>query len=339
MKAVMLEGYHKLVFQETDTPKPDGNHVIIKVSKCGICGSDYHSFYDRGDSLKGLILGHEYSGTVEDSGSRADLKIGDRVTVIPTLGCGECDLCRAGLSHICREAHFNDGAYAEYVSCEPAEVVKVPDEVSLVEAAMLEPLAVSVRAVKLAGVYNCAKVLIIGSGIIGATCGLLARSAGATFIALAEANMNRAQKGIERGESDAIFDARNEDVLEQLIKANGGRGYNIVFECSGTGPGMELAIQSVYPGGTIGLVGVSPNPVPLHLRPLVIKENKIQCSYGYQKADFLAGQEMVQRKLINLNKYATKFVALDEVPQTFEDLVNRKIEDTKVIIDVDSSLE
>jgi 2-desacetyl-2-hydroxyethyl bacteriochlorophyllide A dehydrogenase len=337
MKAVVVEGYHKLAVREKETPKPDGIKVIIKVSMCGICGSDYHYYYDNGDSLKGWVLGHEYGGTVIDPGARADLKAGDRVGIFGCRGCSKCALCQNGLTHLCRELGLNHGGYGEYASREPELVAKLPDEVSLVDAAMLEPLANSVHAVRKAGVYNCAKVLIIGGGIIGTTCSLAARNAGATFVALVEVNMFRAQKSLERGDCDAIFNARDEDINDKLIMTNGGRGYDFVFECSGTASGMNLAIANVYPGGTIVLIGVSSEPSLINLSPLVLKEIKLQASYGYLQADYFDAMELVQRKKIKLSQFATKYIKLDEVPQTFTDLRENIIKDTKVIIDVEGS--
>ncbi len=337
MKAAVVEGYRKIAVRDIEEPKPDGKKVLIKVSKCGICGSDYHYYFEHGDSLKGWVLGHEYSGIVEDPGDRTDLKAGDPVVIFGCRGCMKCELCLNGMTHLCRGLGLSHGGYGEYALRDPDLVVKLPEEVSLVEAAMLEPLANAVHAVRKAGVYNCAKVLVIGGGIIGTTSLVMARNAGATYTGLVEINMARAEKSLERGECDAIFDAKDPELQAKQLQANGGKGYDFVFECSGTGAGMNTAIDSVHPGGTIVLVGTNTEPAMINLGPLVLKEVKLQSSYGYLREDFFHAVELAQRKKIDLSQFAS-FVKLDDVPQAFNDLIEGKIRDTKLVIDVDGSI-
>lgn len=124
MKCVVLAGYHKLELTERPIPKLDGYHVITKVSKCGICGTDFHTLYDQGETYKGM------TATVIEPGNGTGLKIGDRVSAVPCCGCGHCDLCTAGLTNICSDTDFGDGAYATYKALSPRSVVKLPDDVS-----------------------------------------------------------------------------------------------------------------------------------------------------------------------------------------------------------------
>jgi len=337
MKAVVLEGKRNMIVSEIPTPEPDGHNVIIKVNKCGICGSDAHFYYESGDRFQGMILGHEYSGTVMDPGCRSDLKAGDRVFTIVT-GCGQCDLCKAGLMNLCKKldtsGYLGYGAYAEYKVAWPEYVFKLPDEISFTEAAMFEPLAVAVHAVKQFNVKFCSKVLVFGRGIIGAACAVIARKSGASFVALVETNMARAQDALDRGECDVIFNARDKDLVAKLKAANGGRGYDVICECSGDPSTLTTALRTIYPGGTIGIVGVATETAPAPLSLAVFGDIRIQGSYAYTKADLLDSLEAVQRKMIDLTHYANEFYSLEQTPQVFTDLAHNKIKDVKAIIDV-----
>lgn len=311
--------------------------MLIKVSKCGICGSDYHSYYDRGDLLAGKVLGHEYSGYVVDPGSRSDLKAGDRVTVCPATGCGQCNLCLKGYPNLCGNGHEDHGAFAEYIIAAPQGVIKLPEGITMEEAAMLEPLATSVRGVRKASVKVGAKVLVIGGGIIGATCASLARAAGAVRVVMAEANVERAKPLLERGVCDSLVDSTQENALDALKEENDGDLYDFVFECAGAGPAMVLALNAVLPGGTIGLIGANPSDYPLNMRLPVVKEVCIQGSYAYDRLDFENGMNLVLAGRVSVAEYATRTIHLQDVPQAFEDLRTHKINDIKVMVDVESS--
>jgi len=336
MQAIMLEGYRKIGIHERPDPLPDGHRVIVKISKCGICGSEYHAWYDMGEQMKGRSIGHEFAGYVADPGSRNDLKAGDKVAVCPTVGCGSCEECRSGRGNLCVNDSIGDGAFSQCKACEPEKVIKLPDDADLVEAAMLEPLATSVRAVRLANVFNGASVLVIGYGIIGSTCVSLAKNAGALQIAVAQTPISRGRL-LERSECVEIYDAAREDILDALRTATNHRGFDIVFECAGSGTALNLAVNAVKKGGTVMLVGANPAAGAIITRDIVIREIRILSSYAYTMDDFVTGLRLVQAGRINIRQYATRFVTLQQVPQTFDDLVAKKIDDVKVIVDIDGS--
>lgn len=332
MKAVVLEGTHKLAVHTVEAPKPDGYHVLIQVEKTAICGSETHFWYDIGDTMQGTILGHEYCGTVLDPGANEDLKAGDRVTS-EAMGCGKCDLCQAGHRNVCFNTPLLMGGFGEVAICVPAAAIKVPDHVSSVEAAMVEPIATSLHAVNTANIKIGDKVCIIGGGILGLGSANYARLAGASKVILVEANMEKAKKALAMGDVDAIFDAK-EDCVEKLMEYTGGAGFDRVFECSGAAPAVTTALKVVKRKGKVILVGGSPTDTNVPLSIALFGEVQILPIYAYTRTDFLRAMETIAEGRINVKKYATRFVTLDEVPQVFEDINNRKINDVKVIIDV-----
>lgn len=337
MKAIRLVAKRKVELVDIPKPEPDGIHVLVKISKCGICGSELHYMADDGDNApwNGAILGHEYMGRVVDPG-KSDFAVGQRVVVVPNRGCGVCDDCRRGYSNVCAVDSAPFGGMAEYTLVSPGNLVAVPDGVSDVEACMLEPIATPIYSVRKVGVTNCDKVLVIGSGIIGCTAMVAARQAGATHIVLSEPNKERAQGCLDRGECDAIVDPTVENAMELILAANGGQEYDAVFECSGTKAGVITAIMVVKAGRNIGLIGASPEPfdgIPLNL--CVLKSVSLIANYAYLHADFMTGMEWAERKIIKLDNYGTNFINIDDVPQTFQDYYDHKVSAYKTIIDLE----
>ena len=199
MQAVSIEGKKQLKVVETETPKSDGNKVIVEVAKVGICGSDL-AFVGKRRPYR-LIMGHEFCGKVVDPGALKDtLKPGDRVTVLPLNPCGKCVNCKQGKVNLCINGLAASpgltapGAYAQYYAARPDMVRALPDEVSDAEATMIEPTAVALRAVHHAGVKPGDKVLVTGWRNYWIFSVLWARIAGASYIALTEANPKRAKK-------------------------------------------------------------------------------------------------------------------------------------------------
>lgn len=173
MKCVSISGVKSFKLEERSCPEKRKDKVVFKVNKCGICGSDLHYFVNG--EPKGLVMGHEFSGVIVDPGDRSDLKVGDRITALPLSPCGKCDACKSGNPQYCINTWThatglsleNSGAYSEYSSCYSNMARLIPEEVTDEEAAMVEPAAVSLHAVKLADIMVGDKVLIVGGGVIG----------------------------------------------------------------------------------------------------------------------------------------------------------------------------
>ena len=281
MKCVKLTDVKKLELAEMEKPESKDGSVVFKVESAGICGSDIHN-WDIGNPV-GLVLGHEFAGTVVDPGSRKDLEKGDRVTGLPISPCGKCDACRSGNVQYCSEtwseavglALTNPGGYAEYTSCRPDMVRKIPGNVSFDAACMVEPSSVSLHAINLADIKIGDDVLIIGGGIIGLMAAEFAKMAGAGYIAIMETNKKRGRKAVSYGKVNEYYDAMKEDTIPKLMtKTNGG--FDKVIECCGNAPAVTEALMAVKPGGTVVLVGVSATPINIPLVVGVMKEVKVK---------------------------------------------------------------
>ncbi len=337
MKCVRMSDVKKMEIAEIENPKKEEGKVLIRVNACGICGSDIH-YWVSGEP-KGLIMGHEFSGTVVDSGNRGDLKVGDRVTGLPISPCGVCEACRTGNPQYCPETWSkavglsltNPGGYAEYINCRGDMVRRLPDTISDEESSMVEPSAVALHAVNLANIKVGEQILIIGGGIIGLMCAEFAKMNGASSVILLETNEKRGTKAVQYGKVDAYYSALDPNVIGKLKEKTKG-GFDKVFECCGNEPAVTEAILGVKPGGTVVLVGVSTGPITIPTVISVMSEVKMQGAIAYTTEEFDTCIELIANKKINVQKYIDDVIPFEEAQQAFERLTSGEDEAIKIIL-------
>lgn len=335
MKCVQLVAKNKL--EVKDIAEPNNNSkVIFRVNTCGICGSDLH-YFNIGNPI-GLVMGHEFCGTVINPGPRHDLRIGDRVTGLPISPCGHCEACRQGNGQYCVNTWTDavglslttSGALAEISSCQANMVRKVPDVVSDEEACMVEPSSVSLHGVNLANIEIGDKVCIVGGGIIGLMAAEFAKMAGASYICLLETNELRGQKSLSFGCVDEYYDALNPNTIPKLKEKTGG--FDKVLECCGNSGAVSEAMSLVKNGGTIILLGVSMQPVTVPMILPVMGEVTMKGAIGYTEFEFDRVLELLKRKKLNVKKYIDEIVPLSKVQESFEKLSSGKDSAIKIIV-------
>lgn len=336
MKCVAISGVKSLVMKDMEVPVSVDGSVVIEVKSAGICGSDIHN-WDMG-MPHGLVMGHEFAGVVVDPGSRLDLEKGDRVTGLPISPCGKCEACHSGNVQYCADtwseavglALTNPGAFAEYTSCRPDMVRKIPGNVSFDAACMVEPSAVSLHAVNLADIKIGDDVLIVGGGIIGLMAAEFAKMAGASYVAMLETNKKRGRKAVSYGKVNEYYDALKEDTIPTLMtKTNGG--FDTVIECCGNASAVSEALMAVKPGGTVVLVGVSATPISIPMVVGVMKEVNIKGAIAYTIEEFESCIKMIADKRINVTKYIDDTISLDKAQGAFERLTNGRDSAVKII--------
>ncbi len=338
MKCVSLVDKRKFEITEIEEPKVDSTNVVIEVKKSGICGSDIH-YWDDGEP-KGLVLGHEYSGVVIDPGSREDLRVGDRVTALPISPCGKCPSCLTGNPQYCRETWTyatglsltNPGALAPKMKIRPDMVLKIPDNVSFEEGAMVEPVAVGLHAVHLADVKVGEKVLVIGAGIIGLVSAMFAKKEGASFVVISETNLERAKKAIDLGVADKYYDATNPELIKEIMTDTEG-GFDTVIECCGNSAAVTSALMMTRPGGQIVLVGVSLGPITIPTVVGVMNELTIKGAIAYTKEEFKTCIDLISNKQIDVMKFIDDIVSFEEVQKSYERLTSGKDSAVKILVD------
>lgn len=338
MKCVSLKGVKEFEIKEVNEPVADGQNVIIDVKKTGICGSDIH-YWDAGEP-QGLIMGHEYCGVVTNPGARSDLKVGDRVTALPISPCGRCQACLLGNPQYCPSTWTyatglsvtNPGGLAPKMAIRPDMVLKVPDNVSDDEIAMVEPTAVGLHAIHLADIKIGDKVLVIGGGIIGLVTAMLARMEGASYVALSETNKARGEKAVRLGVADQWFDAKDTKMVEKLVTMTNG-GFDIVLDCCGNSPAVGTALMTVRPGGKTVLVGVSLGTVTIPAVVAVMKELTVQGAIAYTKEEFQTCIDLMASKKIDMTKFVDDIVGLADVQKAYERLTSGTDDAVKILVD------
>lgn len=338
MKAAIIEDVKKFKITDIDKPTPDKEKVIIDILKTGICGSDIH-YWDAGEP-KGLVLGHEFTGKVVDSGSRYDLKVGDKVTALPISPCGHCEACETGNPQYCAETWLhavglsldNPGGLTATIAVRPDMVLKLPNNIKEEEGAMVEPTAVGLHAVHLANIKVGDKVLVVGGGIIGLVSAMFAKLEGAEYVAVSETNEARGKKSVKLKVADEWLDAKDPNFIKNVItKTNDG--FDIVIDCSGNTKAVESELMSVKAGGTIILVGVSQKPIEFASILAVMKELTIKGSIAYTKEEFKDCINLIANKKINVMKFVDDIVPLTDVQKAYERLTSGTDDAVKIMVD------
>lgn len=338
MRCVAIKDVKKFEIGDIKEPVSKDGSVIAKIVKSGICGSDIH-YWVAGEP-KGLVMGHEFCGIVENPGSRSDLAVGDRITALPISPCGHCEACATGNPQYCRETWSqavglsldNPGGLTSKISIRPDMVIKVPNNITDDEVAMVEPTAVGLHAVHLADIKVGDKVLVVGGGIIGLVSAMFAKMEGASYVAVSETNPMRGQKALALGVADSWYDATDTDMIPSLLAATEG-GFDVVIECCGNSPAVSSAISAVRPGGRVVLVGVSLGTVTIPVVMAVMGEMTLQGAIGYTKEEFQTCIDLMSMKRIDVLKFVDDIVGLDDVQTAYERLTSGKDDAIKILVD------
>jgi len=321
MKAAVVRQTDILV---KDVPKPQAGpgEVIIEVKYCGICGSDVHRFA-AGGFPDGAILGHEPYGVVAKAGEGVTKwRGGERVVVIAYAPCRQCRWCQQGEYQLCLNKYWiglgaNPGAFAEYVKAYSTMLLRVPDQVSDQAAALTEPLAVALHAVRTAHINLGDTAVVIGAGPIGLFVTQCLRVAGARAIGVIEVAPGRAELATGLG-ADKVFAPGPDDLVAEVVRSLGTEP-DVVFECVGAVQTLQDAAELVRPHGKIMLVGVSMKPVPII--PIVWgrKEAELKACIAYRD-EFPLALELLAKNKIDADSLISDVISLKDISQAVKDL-------------------
>lgn len=261
MKAMVLHNIDDFRLEVIEEPTPEADEVLVEVKAVGICGSDIPRVFYTGTYSYPLIPGHEFSGVVIAAGSAAEKKwIGKRVGVFPLIPCGACAPCRNKQYEMCRHYSYlgsrRDGAFAEYVAVPEGNLIELPDSVSFESAAMLEPMAVAVHAMRRINPSPTDVVAVCGLGTIGFLLIMFLREAGIKNILAIGNKDGHKRLAQELGIAEEVYcDSRTMQEEEWLLQKTGGTGPDVFFECVGKKETVAQAVNVTAPGGRICLVG------------------------------------------------------------------------------------
>ncbi len=261
MKAWFLHHINDLDLEQTELPVPAEQEVLVEVKAAGICGSDIPRIYQTGAYSYPLIPGHEFSGTVAAVGPETDVRwLDQRVGIFPLIPCGSCVPCQNMQYEMCRHYSYlgsrTNGGFSEYALVPVRNLLPLPDSVSFCEAAMLEPMAVAVHAMRRTLPSPSDTVAVWGLGTIGLLLLMFLKEAGIENI-LAVGNKDfQKQMACQTGLSeDCYCDSRQQDPGQWLMECTEGRGADVSFECVGKNETCSSAIENTAPGGKVLLLG------------------------------------------------------------------------------------
>jgi (R,R)-butanediol dehydrogenase/meso-butanediol dehydrogenase/diacetyl reductase len=317
--------------EEVADPVPGAGEIVLKVGRCGICGSDLHITENKAYEREGgIVLGHEFAGEVvalgRDTGAIA---LGDRVAAMPVTGCGRCSACLAGEPACCPQRRLEFGGFAEYVVARARETVALPEQLSMADGALIEPLAVALHGVKLAQLEPGARVLVAGAGPIGFGVAFWARRLGAGRIAVM-ARSRRSAELAQRIGAD-VFVAQSPDAAEAVRDALAGPP-QVVFECGGAPGLIDDCLTHAAPRGTVVVLGIVSGPDRLTPRTGIQKELRLLFSAFFSLREFTTVAERLASGDVAPRAMITDTVGLIELPSAFEALRQRTAQ-CKVMLD------
>ncbi len=314
--------------REVPVPAIGPDDVLVKVGYIGICGSDPHMHHNKVSYKVNvpLILGHEFSGTIEKVGANVKgWNIGDRVTSETHADyCGKCVMCRTNNYHVCRERKgygFQiDGAFAKYVKVPSRILHKLPDNVSLKEAALSEPLCVAYSSlVKHADIKPGDLVVVIGPGPIGLLCVKMASILGASDIVVVgtDGDDGRMELAKKWGATRTINSSK-EDPVPVIMGMRDGYGADLVVDAAGFSPTLKLSLDVVRPCGQINKIGWGPGPVGFSLDQLISKAVALQGTFSHNWDVWEKCLILMSEKTVDLNEIITHELTLDQWHKGFE---------------------
>lgn len=324
MQALVLNANGEYAVEDRPMPEPGPGEVLLRTRYSGICGTDLHApqlgVY-RGD----VVIGHEFAGEVAAVGPGVDeWREGDRAAVHPKGNvCGRCSECRAGMPNLCSSPDIggtagiaSDGGMAAYAALPAGKLRRLPDEVSMLEGAWVEPIAVALRGVTRSGFAVGRRAAVLGAGPIGLLTTMHLRLAGASDVTVLEPSEARRDMALQVG-ADRAIDPVAEDPA--AIFGSDLPLADFAFECSGASAALDAAVSVVRPHGGLALVGVAMGAVAFHSWAAIRKELHIVGSSSYaEEFDIAIG--LLARKALDVLPLTTDVVPLDAYEDAFQRL-------------------
>lgn len=349
MRAARFYDRGDIRLEDVDVPALRArDEVLVEVAWCGICGTDLHEYvvgpivtpvtpHPLTGATLPQTLGHEFSARVVEAGPDVtDVRVGDRVAVMPAIVCGRCAYCRRGLGHLCVRfactgLSAETGGLAQYATLKEYQVSPLPDTVSDVEGAVVEPASVAAYGVDRAGVRGGDVVLVTGAGPIGVLTALYADAIGAGTVIIAEPNPNRARlaRALDVG---PVLDPTQDGFADTIGDLTGGIGVDVVAECSGTTPGLATALTSVRRRGAIVQTGLHTRPATLDAMALSEKDVALMGSWCYLITDWPRIIRLIASGKYPVDKAVTARIPLEDVvPRGFDVLIDPRGDQLKVL--------
>jgi 2-desacetyl-2-hydroxyethyl bacteriochlorophyllide A dehydrogenase len=321
MRASFYEGPGRFGTGRVPVPDPAAGEALLRVRRVGICGTDLHIFQGHLDHRvpRGGVIGHETFAEVIGAPAGSGFGAGDRVVVEPVLSCGRCRACRMGAGYLCYELRILGvdvpGGMREYYAVPADRLIKVPASLPDDEAAVIEPLAVAVHDVRRAGVKAGDLVLVLGGGPIGALIGLVCRQLGARVTV---AELNEFRLGL-LGRLGLETLGPGRDPVKFVNEWTGGVGVDVAFEVTGNPAAARVVTDVVRVWGTVSIVAIHAEPVPVNLYQMFARELVMHGSRLYGREDWEEAIRLAAGGIVPLGPLVSRRIPLEALAEGMRD--------------------
>jgi 2-desacetyl-2-hydroxyethyl bacteriochlorophyllide A dehydrogenase len=322
MKAVIFSGPEQVEVAQVAEPICQPDEVVIKVARVGLCGTDLHIFHNEYMSQFPVIGGHEFCGTIVETGKAVlDFQPGQRVAADPNLYCGHCDFCRDEKANHCLNWEgvgiTRPGAFAEFVAVPARACYHIPDDLTDLQGAFIEPVSCVAHAMNRLRVWPGDEVLILGAGPMGLILSQVLRHSGAAQVVVVEKQLARLELAARLGATLAVPAGSGQD---KALRSVAPYGFSIVIDATGSPRVIESAFQYLKPRGQYLQFGVAPKDAEIKIRPYDIFKNdwtilgSFALCYTFQPAI-----AWLQGGVVDVNPLVSHALSLDELPQGLAD--------------------
>ena len=338
LQAVMTQP-GKIEFREIERPRPAADEVILQVKRIGVCGSDIHVFHGLHPYTSyPVVQGHEIGAVIAETGANVSgFAPGDKVVFMPQVTCGKCYPCRHGMYHICDSLKVmgfqTSGAAQEFFAIKADMVLKLPESMTLDEAALIEPVSVAVHALSRAGNVEGLNVVVLGAGTIGNLVAQVARASGAKGVMITDISEYKLEKARACG-LQYVVNPQKEDLGQAILNAFGPDKADVILECVGVQDTITQAVLLARKGSRIVVVGVFGKKPLVDLGLVQDRELSLIGTLMYQKKDYIRAIELVGTGKLSLEKMVTHRFAFKDYLKAYEAIEASGGNYMKVMIDL-----
>jgi 2-desacetyl-2-hydroxyethyl bacteriochlorophyllide A dehydrogenase len=335
MKAMVLAAPGELDAGDVEAPRPAQQHVMVRLTHSGICGTDYKIYSGAIPVAYPRIMGHEMTGEVVDAGN-SRLSAGQRVIVDPQLYCGACFHCRIGQTHLCPNGKLIgrdvNGGFAEYVAVPPTHVFPVPASIASETAPLIQVLTTCVHAQRQVDVFPGQSVAVLGLGVTGQLHVQLAKARGASPVIGITRSAHKRQLAETLGADLTI--PGGDDAIARVREATDGRGADVVVETTGVLPSLAAAVHMARAGGRLLLFGIfTAKEGALPFYDLYFKELALINARVAKSEDYPAAMALVERGLVRLAPLISDVLPLEQLGSAIGLLGSDNAQRMKIILE------
>jgi (R,R)-butanediol dehydrogenase / meso-butanediol dehydrogenase / diacetyl reductase len=336
VRAVAITGDRTATVVDIDRPVPATGEVLLDVSYCGICGSDLAMLgMPAGTLPPGHVLGHEFTAVIAELGPETEgWAVGDRVVVFPMVACGACDACRSGHRNLCSSGIDQgpgigrQGGYAESVAVPAGMLRPLPATVTEADGALIEPLAVAIRAIKISGARPHEPVCVLGAGPLGMLTTAVLQAREFRRIAVVEPAPARRAAAARLG----VPAVSPDEAAVRTAPLLADEPPTVVIDTTGHPSGAPLAVELLAPGGRLTVVGLPDDPAPIDLTLVAVKELTIRGSLCYDEGDFTEALGHIGAGRIPCRQIITTIISLEEAPAQLAGLSAGATQQIKILL-------